>query len=595
MPTSTATAEARPAVGHRRLGTAPDGWVVGVIGGPDPAAGLRRHGLQPAFAAPGCAMAGTVAVTDTQAVGGRIVVDRPTTTDALGRSGPDRLAALWAGGGRDAVVESRAMYGAAVHDRRSGTTTLMRDPLGERTLYLTRRRSDGSTWFADRLATLRALGVVGRELDLESLRHYLILAYVPGTSTMLADAEEVAPGTAWVFEPTDADGRRPGRRRERWWAPTEGPSNADGDDNADFAASTARLRTLLADAVDRRRPAGPVGVYLSGGVDSSAVTALLCRTDPSTVHTFAVHFGPDVPNELAFVDQVVERVRPAVHHEIELTPSELTAALPDTMAALDDPIGDPLTVPNLAIGRRAAEVVGTVFNGEGGDPIFGGPKNQPMLLAALYGAGERSRALDELYLRSYQKCHPDLDRLLTPAVRDALSAAPDPVELVAPYLSQGSMTHFVNRLYEANTRLKGSDHILTKVADLTAATGLVARSPLFDRAIVDAAFAMPPDHKLRGTVEKAVLKAAVADLLPDPVLNRPKAGMRVPVQTWFRGPLRRAGSRRLLSRRARIAPYLDRRVIKEWTRYDGDPNGRYGRKLWLLLSLEHWLDAHDAG
>lgn len=595
----TATAE----VGTRRPPgplPAPDGWVVGVVGGTDPGGELRRAGLDVAFADDGVALAGTVTVADRVVVGGRIVVDGPPPAveaqgtvrlpgPAVGLAGARRLADAWLGGGAAAMMASDAMFGAVVHDRALGVTMLVRDPLGERNLYHTAPTLAGRIWFADRPATLRTLGVAGRELDLEALRNYLLVGYVPGTATMLADVREVAPGTAITITAHPAGHGPPTVTFDRLWQPVE------GHDDRPFEEWAVTLRNLLVEAVDRRRPPGDVGVYLSGGVDSSTVAALLCRADPAPVTTFAVHFGRDLPNELAFADQVVDRIRPGTHVEIELTSRELAAALPATMAALDDPIGDPLTVPNLALGRRAAERVGTVFNGEGGDPVFGGPKNQPMLLAALYGAGPRSDGLDRLYLRSHQKCAGDLDRLLRPDVRAALVDAPPPEAIVAPYLSAGAMGRFVNRLYEANTRLKGCDHILTKVANLTAAAGLIGRSPLFDRRVVDAAFAMAPEHKLAGTNEKAVLKAAVADLLPPAVIERPKAGMRVPVQTWFRGPLRREGARRLLSRRARIGPYLDRSTIKAWTRYDGDPRGRYGRKLWLLLSLEHWLDVHDIG
>ena len=606
MPTSTATADA-PAGLHDPAGTAPDGWVVAVVGGPDPRAALARAGHRPTFTADGIALAGTVATVGPITVAGRITVDpTPTTTNPPGPTGTTQptplsgaaaartMASTWlaaeaagtgtstvTGRGPAAAMDHLGMFGALVHDARTGRVTLLRDPLGERTLYHTRSRGDGPVWIADRIGPLRRARAATGELDLEALRNYLVFAYVPGTATLLADVREVAPGT--TVDPTT------GTTTTHWSLVDTIDHHRSLDEHATL------LRHLLTDAVERRRPPGPVGVYLSGGVDSSTITALLCRQRRHEVHTFAIHFGPDVPNELAFVDAVVDRCRPGTHHQIELTPAELAATLPDTMAALDDPIGDPLTVPNLALGRRAAREVPVVFNGEGGDPVFGGPKNQPMLLAALYGSGHAGADIDVAYLRSYHKCFDDLDALLRPDIRGALRTAADPTAVVAPHLSAGSMSSFVNRLYAANTRLKGSDHILTKVANLTGAAGVLGRSPLFDRRIVEQAFSMPPTHKLHGSVDKAVLKAAVADLLPASVVWRPKAGMRVPVQTWFRGPLRRRASRELLSPRARIAPYLDRSLLRSWSRYDGDPAGRYGRKLWLVLSLEWWLAANDAG
>ena len=556
---------------------APDGWALGVVGGSDPHTSLASRGFSACFADERCAITGTSTTIGDLTVAGRIIVDGV----APGDDSRAALAATWRAGGPGALMVPQAVFGAVIYDAATGRATLTRDPVGERTMYYTKPSPDGEVWFSDRLPLLRKIGAIGPEISLQSLRDYLTFAYVPGTNTMYADAFEVAAGSTVNLSTGETS---------TWWHPEE-----QLDNERSFEENASLLRSVLIDAIATRRPEGPVGVFLSGGVDSAAITALLCHADPTTVHTFSVHFGHDLPNELPFVNQVVERTNPAYHHEILLEANELAAALSDTMAALDDPIGDPLTVPNLALGRRASQIVHTVFNGEGGDPIFGGPKNQPMLLAAIYGARLANGELDEVYLRTHHKCYDNLDELLRPEVREQLTGLPSPAAAVAPYLSAGEMTLFVNRLFAANTRLKGSDHILTKVANLTAATGITARSPLFDRRIVEAAFAMPPEHKLDGTIEKAVLKRAVADLLPPAVINRPKAGMRVPVQNWFRGPLRDNAVGELLSPNARISSYLNRDVIEGWTNYAGDPSGRYGRKLWLLLSLEHWLQANNAG
>ena len=262
----------------------------------------------------------------------------------------------------------------------------------------------------------------------------------------------------------------------------------------------------------------------------------------------------------------------------------------ETMAALDDPIGDPLTVPNLLLGQAAAQDTNVILNGEGSDPCFGGPKNLPMLLHELY-TPEESREV--AYLRSYQKCYDDLPRLLTSEVQAALRKAEPQETVLTPFLTNPKMPHFLNRLMHINVRLKGSDQILTKVNNLTTANGLLGRSPLFDRRIVDASFAIPPAYKLAGAEEKAVLKHAVADLLPEVILTRPKSGMLVPVQGWFKRDLRRFARRLLLSRRARTRPYFNGGVVREWLNYRGSLWPRHGVKLWLLLTLEVWLRAQE--
>ena len=144
-----------------------------------------------------------------------------------------------------------------------------------------------------------------------------------------------------------------------------------------------------------------------------------------------------------------------------------------------------------------------------------------------------------------------------------------------------------------NIKFKGADHILTKVNNLTQAAGLQGLSPLFDQRLVDLSMQIPPEYKLSGVQEKAVLKQAVVDLLPAEILYRPKSGMMVPVQLGFSQYWRREAKALLLNRKAAIAPYLNQSIIRNWLGYRGDPWQRYGVKLWLLVSLEIWLQVNQ--
>jgi asparagine synthase (glutamine-hydrolysing) len=570
----------------------------GVFALPDPPAALARLGVEPAWTGERLAFGHAPVCTDRT---GSVVVAGDVTLDnrdelrlSLGTpaaSGGALLAELYLRDGICALEHARGMYAAAIWDGRTGTVTLVRDGVGARTLYYT---TDGQGWwFSARMNVLRRAPSVSGDLSLTALRNYLTCAFVPGEETMLRDVRELRPGTALVL---------PQGRVVRVWEPIERPpSRAEP-----IETHAARLRPLLEDTVRVRMPSiGPVGVFLSGGLDSSLVTALAARmADPGEVHTYAIHFGRDLPNELTFSGMVAEHCGTR-HHVVELPGRLIRDTLTETMAALDDPIGDPLTVPNLLLGRAAARDVGTVLNGEGGDPCFGGPKNGPMLLHELYGAtGSR----EEAYFRSYQKCYDDLTNLLTLDVQSALFKAAPQDAVLAPFLRGGEndampstaqadprppMSDYLNQLMHINVRLKGADHILTKVNNLTCAAGLVGRSPLFDQRIVQASFEIPAAYKLEGANEKAVLKRAVADLLPEPILTRPKSGMLVPVQRWFQDDLRRYARGLLLDRRARIRPYLNQSQIHDWLDYRGILWPRHGVKLWLVLTLETWLRAHE--
>lgn len=558
----------------------------GVFGVPDPSSALDALGVATAWHDADVAFGGAPIGADTTrtvVASGEAVLDN---LDALRQrlerpqaTALELIAELYRCHGPQAGAHVLGMIAVAIWDTRARRLVLLRDGVGARTLYYARQKH--AWWFAARLRTLHRCPGVSRDLSLPALRDYLTYAFVPGAQTLYRDIEELRPGTTLTL---------PGNATHVYWEPAE----RLGDRAEPLENHARRLRVLLEDAVRVRLPAGgPVGVYLSGGLDSSLVTALAAQFATGPVHTFALHFGHEYPNELLFSRLVAEHCR-TQHHVLEFPGRLVRDTFGETIAALDDPIGDPLTVPNLLLGRAAARETGVILNGEGGDPCFGGPKNVPMLLHELYAsAPEQSR--EKAYLRSYQKCYDDLDQLLSPSVRAALQPAPPPESMLTPFFGKNAMSSYLNQLAHINTRLKGADHILTKVNNLTAANGLLGRSPLFDRRVVDDSFATPPEHKLAGAVEKAVLKRAVADLLPQAILDRPKSGMLVPVQAWFRRDMKRWARGLLLGRRARIRPYINRELVREWLDYEGNLWPRHGVKLWLLATLEVWLQVNDAG
>jgi asparagine synthase (glutamine-hydrolysing) len=463
-----------------------------------------------------------------------------------------------------------------------GTVSLARDSIGERSLFYA--VIPGGFVFASTLEGILATGLARTEIDLASVARYLSYAYVPGRDSMIAGIRKVLPGEVVRY-------RAGAITSESYWSLPPEPESYAGVSERDLRD---RLRAALENGVRRRLPsAGPVGATLSGGIDSSLVVALARQLHPDELITYSISFGPDYPNELAFSSMVAEHCRTR-HRVVELSPAVILRYLDESIAMLGDPIGDPLTVPNALLFREAANDVEVVLNGEGGDPCFGGPKNIPMLLAELFGDGaEQGSAGRELsrersYLRAHQKCHDELPDMLTPDARAAMAG-----ELlerqVEPWFSDPRWKSFVVKLMALNVAFKGSDHILHKIDALSAPFGAIARSPLFDRDVVDLAFEIPPQLKLRGSIEKYLLKEAVRDLLPSTIIDRPKSGMLVPVEGWFKGPLESHARERLLDG---LAPYgLFQRDYLERL-LDGRLPGlrpRRGVKIWLLVTLESWL------
>ncbi len=463
-----------------------------------------------------------------------------------------------------------------------GTLCLARDAIGERGLFYA--KFPGGLIFASTLHATLATGLLEPRINLTAVARYLSYAYLPGAETLISGIFKVLPGEIVEF-------RNGQLARSRFWSlPAERHGNAAPDEEC----LRRQLRAELEAAVVRQLPrSGPVGAFLSGGLDSSLVVALARTLYDDEVLTYSVSFGAEYANELPFSSCVAGHCRTR-HHVVELSPSVILRHLDESIALLSDPVGDPLTVPNALLFREAAQETGAVLNGEGGDPCFGGPKNVPMLLAELFGDGAEDAFADgawsreRSYLRAHQKCYDDLPAMLAPDVRSAIAGNALELE-VAPCFGDPRWTSFIAKLMAINITFKAPFHILHKVDSVSAPFGAVARSPLLDRAIVEMAMSIPSQLKLRGSSEKYLLKQAVRDLLPPAIIERPKSGMLVPVEGWFKGPLLSVARERLLDGLAGYGlfdrTYLERLLDGRM----GTPRPRRGVKIWLLLTLESWL------
>ncbi|MDY7231006.1 asparagine synthetase B family protein [Hyalangium rubrum] len=477
--------------------------------------------------------------------------------------------------------------GAFVLARRvEGEVRLTRDAIGERTLYYA--KVPGGWIFASTIHALLASGLVPRQLDPRGIAAYLSYAYSPGEETLVEGVREVLAGEE-VRLPLGGGTVR----KERFWSLPPELDAAEGARALEREEELRQqLRAELEGAVSRRLPPGEkVGAFLSGGLDSSLVVALAKRLHDHEVVTWSVSFGPEYRNELPFSSLVAEHCG-TQHHIVELAPNVILRHLDETIALHSDPIGDPLTVPNALLFREAETQVGVVLNGEGGDPCFGGPKNLPMLLAELYGdmsiRDEEPLARERSYLRAHQKCFDDFDQALSPKLRQALEARPLE-ESLAPLFADPRWKTFVGKLQALNLTLKGAHHILHKVDEVSAPFGVLPRAPLFDRGVVELAFQLPPQFKLKGSVEKYLLKRAVEDILPRAIIDRPKSGMLVPVEGWFQGPLLPEARSRLLDGLQRWELFDRRWLERLLSGKLGGLRPRHGVKIWLLITLEAWL------
>ncbi|MCG8614081.1 MAG: asparagine synthase C-terminal domain-containing protein [Pseudomonadales bacterium] len=455
---------------------------------------------------------------------------------------------------------------------------LVRDALGNRTAFWASH--DDRHYFASEPKALLSSTSISRTLRPEALAQYLSFSFIPGAGTMLQEIQELQPGQALVITSDHQPASIPYLEYD---APRQSQTCLESEWITQF-------KLAHQNAVAERLPErDPVAVFLSGGVDSSAVTAELAQQAPGRVHSFAIHFGKQYPNELEFARLVADHCN-TVHEEVLIQPKDFLPRLRQIIWTLDNPIGDPITVPNYELAAHVARLTPWVFNGEGGDPLFGGPKNLTMLLHHWYGGIPRESGFRERsYLASYRRAYEEWQSILTPDIRREIDPKIHLEDVISAYLDRTVPDTFLNKLMLLNTQLKGAHLILPKVEAMTGAHQITALSPLFDQRLAELSFAMPPTLKLSGGVEKIVLKRAYEPYLPARIIKRPKSGMRVPVHYWFQKELRRY-ARKILSKKAlNQAGIFDPKRVQQILDYDlDDRKGRYGIRLWMLLTFEIW-------
>ncbi|MEO2034162.1 MAG: asparagine synthase-related protein [Planctomycetaceae bacterium] len=485
---------------------------------------------------------------------------------------------------RDGIHIANQLRGGFVLVVRDGQSLhIVRDGAGCRTVYYAEH--DSRWLFAIEPKAITRVPGFRKTIRPAALAQYLSCSFVPGSGTMLENLWELPAGHAVRLEPDSEP------TLTRWYHfETDEPEREATVNNGD-STWTRDFSTEMQRAVEERMPHNePFGVFLSGGLDSSVITAELARQiGGRNVRTWALHFGPDYPNELEFARSVAERCG-TDHREVLVQPRDFLPRLRRMIWHLDDPIGDPITQPNFELASHVSGDVKFIFNGEGGDPCFGGPKNLPMMLHHWYGGIDRERNFRErCYLHSYRRAWEEIEFLLSDDVRQALNVERDLEGVFTPYLEADSPRLFLNRLTSVNIREKGAHLILPKVERMLGAHDITPLAPLFDERLVRFSFRMPARCKLDRGIEKVVLKRAYENDLPKEVIDRPKSGMRVPVHYWFKSEMRRYVRHILSPRSVRRAGLFNPERVRQLLSYNiEEGRGRYGLRLWMLTTFELW-------
>ncbi len=483
----------------------------------------------------------------------------------------------WAQWGEALLPRLAGMFAFCLVEE-SGRIVLARDRLGVKPLYLA-DLPGGGLRAASTLPALVRAGGIDTAVDPVALHHYLSWhSIVPAPRTILRGVGKLPPATVLVIEP---DGTR---RERRWWDP---PFARDRDWSEDEWLGA--VRDALHTAVRRRMVADvPVGILLSGGLDSSLIVALLARQGQSGLATFSIGFpdaGGREGDEFEFSDLVAEEFE-TEHRQIRVEPERIVEALPHAIGAMSEPMVSHDAVAFWLLSEAVARERKVVQSGQGADEIFGGYYWYPPLLEAP-GDG-----LETYAGAFFDRDHAQISDLVSPEW--ALDHDPS-LAFAAEWFARAGADSPVDRGLRLDAEVMLVDDPVKRVDNMTMAHGLEARTPFLDHDLVELAAACPPELKLAHG-GKGVLKQAARGLVPDAVIDRPKGYFPVPALSHLEGPVLALVSDALTSTAARERGLFRPSVVDAML---ADPNAHRtnldGSTLWQLALLELWLQAHLAG
>jgi asparagine synthase (glutamine-hydrolysing) len=507
--------------------------------------------------------------------------------------------------GDDLVHHLRGMFAFAIWDTRRQRLLLVRDRVGKKPLYW--RADDTSLRFGSELKCLVQDPAVPRNLDLVALHHYLTYQYVPAPWSIYQGISKLPAGHLLVWEG--------GRAKVRpYWRLDFTPRAV-----TDVDAEAERLRELLQDAVRVRMISErPLGAFLSGGIDSSAVVAAMAQASAEPVKTFSIGFTDPRYDEREHARAVAARYG-TDHHELVVEPNALDL-LPSLAWHFDEPFADSSAIPSFYVARMSREQVTVVLTGDGGDEAFGGYRryrimagtHRPLMPGPLRpamvrmgrglheGTGRRSvrgrlgRELETLglsparryaqmmsYFTTQQK-----HALYTDAVRARLSTV-DSYRLLDAAFADSNADSATGRAIDADIRTYLPGDLMVKADLSTMANSLEARSPFLDHLLMEWAAGLPTHLKIRNGETKYLLRRATAPWLPPQLRDRPKKGFSVPLASWLRGDLRGLAHDVLTDHTARDRDLFRPDAVAALLR-EHDEGIDHGKRIWALIQFELW-------
>jgi len=505
--------------------------------------------------------------------------------------------------GESCLDHLRGMFAFAIWDENKRRLFAARDRLGIKPFYYT--VSDGSLIFASEIKSILVNEQVERKVDEKALYYYLNVRYVPGPLTMFAGIYKLQPGHYLISNGSSIS-------IKNYWDLKD--CTAFDIDPAKNNEST--FYDLIRDCVRMRLMSEvPLGVFLSGGIDSSLVVALMSEISNNQIKTFSVGYKDDYGvNEFDYAAIVAEKFN-TEHHEFPISSQDFHDFLPKLVWHMDEPVSDPAAIPLFYLSQYAKDYVTVVLSGEGADEIMAGyyiykkmltiekfrklpglvrDKIILRLLSSIFRNGKLakyvefakiplelrykgvSRAFEKKDLENLYKEKPNLDESLDDHYR--------------AYFEKVQNGNLLNKMLYVDTKTWLPDDLLMKADKMTMAASQELRVPFLDHKLAEFAYRLPQSEKLNGNVTKYLLRKIASNILPEAIINREKKGFPIPISQWFKGDLFDLSREVLLDSSSVSKEYFDHAYIARLI--DGHKNDKFNNseKIWNLIVFEYWYD-----
>ena len=528
------------------------------------------------------------------------------------KSDTEVIVHAWEAWGTDCVKRLRGMFAFAIWDRNQQSLFLARDRMGVKPMYYA-VLDDGTLLFGSELKSVMAHGGLRREIDPPAVEEYFALGYVAEPRTIFKQAKKLPPASTLLIR----RGENVGEPRIFWDVKFTLDAKISDQDACD------ELTSRLKESIRLRMIAEvPLGAFLSGGVDSSAVVALMAGQSSGPVNTCSMAFEDPAFNEAAFAQQVADRYH--TDHRVETVQSD-DFDLIDTLANLyDEPYADSSAIPTYRVCQLARKHVTVALSGDGGDETFGGYRRYKLhlmeekmrsalplgvrrpvfgALGKMYPKADwaprvfRAKTTFEALARNSVEAYFHGMSLIRDADRSRLFSASFKAQLGGYNAREVFTRHAANadtedplaliQYIDTHTYLVGD--INTKVDRASMAHSLEVREPLMDHELVEWAATLPSHLKMRGGESKFLLKKAMEPLLPNDIMYRPKMGFAVPLARWFRGPLRERVRGALLAGPLAESGMFDPGTVRQMVEQHENGSRDHSTPLWTLLMYDAFL------